>query len=214
MTISINININMINTNSQSAQDIYILNVLKFKKDGYFLEIGSNDPININNTYVLESEYNWKGLMVEYNPIYEQMYKSKRPQSLYVIQDATTVDYYNIFKTNNFPNNMDYLQIDLEVQNASTINTLKKLDVEIFDEYKFATVTFEHDIYVGNHYNTREVSREIFSKRGYVLVFGDVRNSGNMYEDWYVHPDLVDMDYINKIKNNKSMEYTEIVKLL
>jgi hypothetical protein len=204
----------MINSNSQAGQDIFILNVLKFKKDGYFLEIGSNDPIIINNTYVLENEYNYKGLLVEYDNSFEQLYKNVRPKSIYIIQDATQVDYYNIFKTNNFPSNMDYLQIDLEVDNASTINTLKRLDDSIFDEYTFATVTFEHDIYRGDFFNTRTLSREIFNRRGYVRVFSDVKDNGNMYEDWYVHPDLVDMEYINRIKRDESMDHNEIIKLL
>jgi len=44
--------------NGQAEQDKFILNVLKEKKDGFFLEIGSNHPININNTFVLETKYN------------------------------------------------------------------------------------------------------------------------------------------------------------
>ena len=38
----------------QAQQDKFVLNVLNEKKNGYFLEIGSNHPININNTYLLE----------------------------------------------------------------------------------------------------------------------------------------------------------------
>ena len=85
------------------------------------------------------------------------------------------------------------------------------LKVLIFQEYKFATVTFEHDIYTGDNYNTRLLSREIFLNRGYVLVFPDVRSCQNAFEDWYVHPDLVDMDYINKIKTNESLDYHDIM---
>ena len=39
-------------------------------------------------------------------------------------------------------------------------------------------------------------------------------NDGNQFEDWYVHPDLVDMNFINSIKSNSSLEYTDIVKIL
>tara|TARA_Y100000768_G_C23458310_1_gene442527 strand:+ start:252 stop:419 length:168 start_codon:yes stop_codon:yes gene_type:complete len=49
----------------QSLQDKFVLNMLKYKKNGYFLEIGSNDPININNTYILEKDYEWNGIMVK-----------------------------------------------------------------------------------------------------------------------------------------------------
>jgi hypothetical protein len=190
----------------QAQQDKFVLNVLREKKQGYFLEIGSNDPININNTYLLETQFNWKGIMIEYNNDYLPLYKDKRPNSIHVIQDASTIDYKTLFETNNVPFSIDYLQIDLEANNGSTIRTLEKLDNEVMDNYKFATVTFEHDIYHTNFDNTRLKSRDIFKKRGYVCVFEDINNQGvNPYEDWYVHPDLVNMNYVNTlIQNNKN----------
>ena len=73
--------------------------------------------------------------------------------------------------------------------------------MNIFNKYKFATVTIEHDIYTGNYFDTRRISRDIFIKNGYILVFQDVKvnfeNKDVPFEDWYVHPDLVDIDYAN-----------------
>jgi hypothetical protein len=190
----------------QAEQDKYILNILKEKSNGFFLEIGSNDPKYINNTYLLEKTYGWKGIMVELSPSFLPLYKEHRPNSVHVIGDATQIDYKSVFEMNNMPFHFDYLQIDLEVANGSTLKTLEKLDNEIFDTYKFATVTFEHDIYHTNFNNTRLKSREIFLKRGYVCVFEDIGDCTNPYEDWYVHPDLVDMDYvINLIEKNKKI---------
>ena len=200
--------------NGQVGQDKYVLSVLNYKRNGYFIEIGSNDPIKINNSYLLEKDYDWKGIMVEYQDAWLSSYKEIRPNSVHVIGDATKIDYAYLFETNNVPKNIDYLQIDLEVSNRSTLDTLELFDKNIFDNYKFATITFEHDIYVGNKFDTRLVSREIFSKRGYVLVFPDVRNGVCAFEDWYVHPDLVDMNYINQLKTNTSLEYREIMNML
>lgn len=204
--------------NGQAEQDKFVTKILKGKKNGYFLEIGSNEPIHINNSYLLENDYGWKGIMIEYVPYYLELYKKYRKNSIHVINDATQVNYKNLLETNNFPLEIDYLQIDLEVNNGSTLATLEKLDNEIFDKYKFATITFEHDIYtdvnINNvEYNTRTKSREIFKKRGYVCVFEDVNNQGiNPYEDWYVYPDLVDMNYIKElqIQNNKNYKITNI----
>jgi len=189
----------------QANQDKFVLSVLKEKSGGYFVEIGSNHPININNTYLLEKTYNWKGIMVEYERSFLPLYKEHRTNSIHIINDASKIDYKNLFETNNVPLAIDYLQIDLEAENGSTIQTLEKLDNEIFDTYKFATITFEHDVYNTNLYNTRQRSRDIFKRRGYICVFGDINNQGiNPYEDWYVHPDLVDMDYVyNLIEDNK-----------
>ena len=189
----------------QAEQDKFVLSVLKNKTNGYFLEIGSNHPITINNTYLLETNYDWKGIMIEYDLKFLSLYKQYRPNSIHIINDATQIDYKNVFEKNNMPLSFDYLQIDLEANNGSTIKTLQKLDNEIFDTYKFATVTFEHDIYHTNFDNTRLESRNIFKKRGYVCVFEDINNNGSPYEDWYVHPDLVDMNYVNNlIQNNKT----------
>ena len=88
------------------------------------------------------------------------------------------------------------------------------MNTTIFNEYKFATVTFEHDIYDGDRFNTRLASREIFSNRGYILVFPDVRNGQHAFEDWYIHPDLVNINYINKIKRNESLDYHDIMDIL
>jgi glycosyltransferase involved in cell wall biosynthesis len=107
--------------------------------------------------------------------------------------------------------NIDYLQIDLEADMGTTISTLDKLDKEVMDNYKFAVVTFEHDIYRTSNYNTRARSRDIFIKRGYYRVFDDINNTGDYpYEDWYVHPDLVDMNYIQNLQSRNQKHYRNI----
>ena len=200
--------------NGQAAQDYFVMKCLNFKRNGTFLEIGSNDPIHINNSYLLEKEYGWTGYMIEYEPKYLPLYELNRPNSKYIINDATQVDYREISKT--MPTNIDYLQIDLEVDNESTIQTLRKINNEMMDNHKFATVTFEHDIYTGNHFNTRFESRRIFENRGYVRVFSDISDweGKNPFEDWYVHPDLVNMDYINSVKTERSLSYLSVVNIL
>jgi hypothetical protein len=205
-------------TYSQAGQDLFVSSILKQKNNGYFLEIGSNHPIQHNNTYLLEKKYNWKGLMIEYDNTFEESYKLYRPNSIYSINDARLVNYKEILDNHNFPQEMDYLQIDLDVNNKSTLDTLVLLNNTIFDKYKFATITFEHDIYTGNYFDTQNISRKILKDRGYLLVFQNVsvfwQGSYNPFEDWYVHPDLVDMNFINNIITTENMNYEQIVKLL
>jgi len=201
----------------QALQDKFVLNVLKNKKAGYFIEIGSNHPITNNNTYLLENEYNWHGVMIEYNNSWEHLYKVDRKNSIHIIDDATKIDYRSLFDNNNIPENIDYLQIDLDVTNNSTIDTLIKLDEEVLDKHKFATITFEHDIFRGKQYEkTRTLSRDIFKKRGYECVFEDIQDKvpNLVYEDWYVHPELVDMKYIEelKIRNRSNYQHNSITK--
>ena len=155
--------------------------------------------------------------MIEYLEEFEELYKIHRPNSTYYIDDARNINYLDILKINNFPNNIDYLQIDLDVDNKSTLDVLLLLDKTVFDKYKFATITFEHDIYCGNYFDTQKISREIFQNRGYILVFPNVMvlwDGYQPYEDWYVHPDLVDMNLINKIKTETSLNSNEIVEII
>jgi hypothetical protein len=199
---------------SQAAQDTFVLYVNKFKQNGTYIDIGANHPSFNNNSFVLEQEFNWTGLLVEYDKSFEPMYVKDRSKSLYEIHDATTVNYKNILEINNFPKTIDYLSIDLDVNNRSTLSTLELFDNTVFDTYKFACITFEHDIYSGDYYDTRRISRKIFNDRGYELVFPDVcvlwEGAYKPFEDWYVHTDLVDMDYINTIKSEISLNCKEI----
>ena len=202
------------NTRSQAGQDLFFLKALNYKQNGTFLEIGSNHPVTHNNTYIAESEYNWKGIMVEFDTSFASLYTLFRPKSIHVLNDACKVDYRSLLDKNNFPTNMDYLQIDLDVNNRSTRNVVELLDRDIFDKYTFAAVTFEHDIYTGDYFNTRQISRDIFKKRGYTLVFSDVsvfwEGSYKAFEDWYIHPSLVP----NFKYSGENLSHEAITKML
>lgn len=194
----------------QALQDKFVLNVLKNKRNGTFVEIGSHEPVHINNTYILEAEYGWKGIMIDYFDHFLPGYKKYRPESVHVISDATTLDYVRLFDETEMPENIDYLSLDLD--GDATIKALRKLDKEVLGRHKFAIVTFEHDAYVGgDKFTDREESREIFKRHGYVRVFDDIhhKSPNTVYEDWYVHPDLVDMEYVNSLKKRNMNKYVE-----
>ena len=182
---------------SQAKQDLFVLKALKYKREGTFLEIGANHPIEISNTYLLETRYGWKGLMIEQNPRFVQLYESERPNSEYIIDNAVTIDYNRALE--NYPRDMDYLQIDLEVDNMSTLNTLLNLNDSALKTHRFAVITFEHDRYRGDFFRTRDLSRIILQDLGYVLLFPDIL----FFEDWYIHPDLVDP----RIISNKAITF-------
>ena len=52
-------------SSSQIFQDLFVLNETKFKNNGYFIEIGAADGRYFSNTYLLEVEFGWKGILVE-----------------------------------------------------------------------------------------------------------------------------------------------------
>jgi hypothetical protein len=55
---------------SQARQDEFVAKLLRYKRNGYFIDLAANDPVKISNTYALETHFGWTGLCLEPNPVY------------------------------------------------------------------------------------------------------------------------------------------------
>ena len=62
---------------SQYGQDRIIDELLKHRKNGFFIEAGAYDGVTFSNTYFLEKERNWTGLLVEGDPNLFNVMKTK-----------------------------------------------------------------------------------------------------------------------------------------
>ena len=70
-----------------------------------------------------------------------------------------------------------------------------------FNKYKFAIITYEHDHYIDMTGMYRDKSRNYLTSLGYELVVGNVASTkAAPFEDWWVHPDLVDRKTIETLK--------------
>ena len=59
---------------------------------------------------------------------------------------------------------------------------------------------FEHDSYEFGP-SIRDISRQYLESFGYVLIVDNVSPLNDKpFEDWWVHPDLIDIETINKMK--------------
>ncbi len=57
---------------SQIFQDLFVLNELDYLENGFFIEIGAANGIDLSNTYLLETEFKWSGIVVEPAKIWKQ----------------------------------------------------------------------------------------------------------------------------------------------
>ena len=48
-----------------TQQEKFVIDILKGKKNGYYVELGAAHYSNGNNTYLLEKDYDWKGVSFE-----------------------------------------------------------------------------------------------------------------------------------------------------
>ena len=182
---------------SQIYQDMFILSILNGKKNGTFLEIGGADPFKGNNTALLEKTFGWNGVSIEYDEKFIQNYRNNRSASL-LRDNALTIDYERLLEENFEGNVIDYLQLDIEPA-KNTYECMLRIP---FDQYKFAVITYEHDYYVDVTRSYREKSREFLRSKGYLLVVNDLSPDGKSnFEDWWVHPEVVDLCVVEKMKS-------------
>jgi FkbM family methyltransferase len=52
-------------SNAQLCQDLFVLSELNLKRGGYFVEFGACNGIEVSNTYLLEREFGWRGILAE-----------------------------------------------------------------------------------------------------------------------------------------------------
>jgi hypothetical protein len=170
---------------SQIGQDRLVLKYLKNKKNGTFVDIGCGFPKHINNTYLLETEFDWNGVSVDLIMYSEQdglTWNECRKTKL-VLNDALTINYSNLFKEINLPINIDYLSMDLEPPDLS-LECLYKIP---FDEYQFNIITFEVDNNREGDENRINKSREFLTSKGYTLI-GSLCSG---QDDVYLHNSLI-----------------------
>ena len=191
----------MKNSYSQIGQDVFALLMSGKKKGGFYVDVGCREPFVFNSTWLLEEQFEWKGVSVDLVD-YKDSWESRK--SNFIQMDATTGDFKKVFADNNVPKVIDYLTHDLE---GATTRYDGLINMP-FDEYEYKIITIEHDEYRAR--NNRGPQREFLKSKGYELVCSNVLagpcrgvkpamtyeikdNLGYWVtqEDWWVNPKYV-----------------------
>lgn len=192
---------------SQAGQDLWVVAITEGMRDGFYLDIGCNNPIAINNTYLLESGFGWTGILVDLLAGCEtRKGKFFQCDAAHPPQELITA-YYEM------PGVVDFLSLDVD---EHTWEAFKKIPW-LPKRYRVACI--EHDSYVRGP-ETRDKIRTEMLAMGYVLVCADVcirfpdsTCAPGPFEDWYADPRLVKPELIAKFACS-GKEWTEIVKEL
>jgi len=155
---------------AQLGQDLLVDKILNGKYHGAFVDIGCSFPEQFSNTWYLEKERGWQGIGIDVDPAYAQPWADYRPQSCFILTDATTLDYERLFRDVQFPICIDFLSIDIEPPEASWVVLQRVLETS----FTFNVIAFEVD-YGGDcinpeRFSTRDVSRELLRSKGYILL--------------------------------------------
>jgi len=195
---------------SDAKQDQFAANILKFKKDGYCVDIGSCHSVISNNTYYFQG-LDWTSISIEIERGYNESY-STRTNGVHLNKNALEVNYKETFEEYEFPKSIDYLSLDVDTLSLDVLRILP------LDEYRFKVITIEHDGYLyGDKY--RDQQRNLLNSYGYLLVCSNVyveqpgyEGKEYPFEDWWIDPSEFDSDLIEKIKCDSTLPSVIISK--
>lgn len=188
---------------SQAGQDRFALEILANKERGLFLDVGANNPVEINNTFAMESQLWWRGLLVDNSG--ESMLACERDRtSCFYLTDATKVqDWVGALALacgeREPPAVWDYLSADVDF---ATLEFLRNFPL---NRFRFRVVTVEHDAYRNGEKHRSEIV-DILRACGYDILC-DVCDQGLCFESWAVSPDLVDMKLAERFRRDKPTEW-------
>jgi FkbM family methyltransferase len=135
---------------SQIGQDLRVIQTYNNKEDGFFIEIGASDGINLSNTYLLETKYKWKGICCEPIPNKFKELVNNRPNS--ICYSEAVFNQSGLSLNFDIANNFDLLsgiseyidaykstvdknKTSIEVQTISLLDVLEKSNAPKFIEY-------------------------------------------------------------------------------
>lgn len=197
-------------TYSQVGQDLWVLEILKYQKNGYFLDIGAYDGIKFSNSYLLELEHNWTGTLVEANPSnFHRMIKN-RPNTNNIMCAITdkvgyisinnkgmssqliegsgykieTKTFEQLFKLYDIPKSIDYMSLDIEGYEGLALTRFP------FHTHICKTITVEHNLYLNGNSN-KILINNILKKNNYILLKENISHDNNPFEDWYIHESIL-----------------------
>ena len=97
-------------------------------KHGYFIELGANDGLNQSNTYKLQKDFGWSGLLIEPSPIqFAKCVKSRTFANIPAIKCAACVPF-------------GYVDKFVEIEEANLMSVAKGLNVSNYDAISHADI--------------------------------------------------------------------------
>jgi hypothetical protein len=169
---------------SEAGQDIFALNLIG--KNGTYLEVGGFKPKLDSNTYILESQNDWKGITIEFKKELQSLWSScKERKNRIYFEDALKFDYKTALEENNLPLHLNYLSCDIDPRDK-TFEALKKI---LNEGLSFDFISFEHDDYTSDVSYHKLVSEYLIPK-GYKIAVNNIypKNKKNkIFETWFVN---------------------------
>jgi FkbM family methyltransferase len=202
---------------SQLQQDLFVLLSFKFKSNGFFVEFGATNGINLSNTYILEKNFGWKGILAEPARSWHTSLRKNRSAEIEtrcIWKESGKILQFNETEVGELStldsfSNQDMHAISRENGVKYTVETISLLDLlvkfqapkfidylsidtegsefEILENFDFNTYAFGFISCEHNFTENRAKVFKLLSQHGYTRVFEPY----SQFDDWYLHKSLV-----------------------
>lgn len=201
---------------AQLLQDLFVLELLNFKRKGFFVEFGAADGVRHSNSYLLEKEFGWDGILAEPATIWHSKLKSSRSvkienrcvwnksnEILEFSEDLSAelssltlhrdkgIHKSRRIETRNYPVVTISLLDLLKENNSPKEVDYLSIDTEgseyqILKAFDWSEFKFQVITVEHNFSEDREAISDLLNSSGYRQVYPFL----SRFDDWYIHKDL------------------------
>ena len=200
---------------SQLKQDLFAFSKSGFKKGGYFVEFGATNGKSLSNSYLLEKEFSWQGIVAEPAKNWHEALRENRNCNIetdcvwiktgkmldFVEADSGELSTLEAYKDqDHFAKKRNNSQ-GYQVKTISLIDLLNKYDApDVIDYLSIDTEGSEFDILNAfdfekyrinvitcehNYTENRQKIYQLLTSKGYERVY----TGFSQWDDWYVLSD-------------------------
>mgnify|MGYP000864594463 FL=1 len=200
---------------SQLYQDLFVLSELGFKKKGFFVEFGATCGLSLSNSFLLETKFNWQGILAEPAKVWHDQLKKNRNAIIETdcvwkrtgdtlsfnetkIGELSTINYFSKLdmhkKQRRNGNIYDVKTISLEdmLSKFKAPNFIDYLSIdtegsefEILENFNFDRYKFKIITCEHNYSADRKKIYNLLINNGYQRKFVEL----SKWDDWYVLSD-------------------------
>lgn len=197
---------------SQLRQDLFVLSWHRYKTDGFFVEFGATNGVELSNTFLLEKKFQWNGILAEPAMRWQKDLKSNRScsietdcvwgstGSILVFNETDEGEFstINSFSAEDGHRNLRQNGKKYEVRTISLNDLLAKFNAprhidylsidtegseyEILKYLDFSTYSFEVITVEHNYTPARQLIFNLLTNNGYRRMYEDL----SLWDDWYV----------------------------
>lgn len=200
------------NSKGQLNQDVFVLLQSNFKKNGYFVEFGASDGIGLSNTFLLEKDFGWTGIVAEPARVWKDsisknrkchvdhrcVWKNSGEKILFRETDAlhiSTIDSFSncdmhaALRRSGKTYQVETVSLEDLLKTYNAPNTIDYLSIDtegseydILSSFDFSKYDIKIITCEHNHTANRKKTFELLTSNGYSRCLENFSD----FDDWYV----------------------------